>query len=296
MSPAPSGKTTNEQKDCPIFRLPPELRNKVYEYAFSEARPKQKTTTRLPIANPVEVIDLDDAPVLRPSNELLATCYIILAEARGVFVTAQRAFLASNNFQITLKKDWEGATTKTETATKPRATITHLRPQLLHLITRIVISVKENRYLDEVHLVRLTGNADENMLGWNFDKSLHRDDPTLTTNMSMAQATLETSRVVIVLGRLTGQLIRAFLSSFHLDQIGKYLEAARMFVKCTTMDRRELSKREIHMLDKLKELVIRQNSLSFHARATMKTTLLNAVLEHLCEQNGVQLKPHDALE
>jgi hypothetical protein len=152
--------TANEQEACPLFRLPPELRIEIYKYALSEAQPKQKTTTRLPVKSPIEVIDLDNVLTLRPSNKLLETCRMIHAEARGNFVAAQRAFWASNNFQITLKKDWGSATGD---CTKPRTIITHILPMQLNMIPRVVISVTESHSMGEFHLVRMIDSTYESV-------------------------------------------------------------------------------------------------------------------------------------
>jgi hypothetical protein len=59
-----------------------------------------------PTGKPFEVIDLNDAlGHIRPSNELLVTCRYIHTEARGIFVVAQRASWATNNFIIDLNDD-----------------------------------------------------------------------------------------------------------------------------------------------------------------------------------------------
>jgi hypothetical protein len=74
----------NEQTDSPLFRLPPELRNRIYAYTLSSNEPEvgKKSTTRLPLESPFEVIDLNDAlRYIRPSNEFLATCSYIYTEA-----------------------------------------------------------------------------------------------------------------------------------------------------------------------------------------------------------------------
>jgi len=61
------------------------------------------------------------------------------------------------------------------------------------------------------------------------------------------------------------------------------------------MGGRVLSLKQQRMLNQVKQLQIRQTSLSWYARAMIKTKLLNAVLEHLCEQYGARLKSHDTL-
>jgi hypothetical protein len=140
----------DEQKECPLFRLPAELRNKIYGYTLCQKEPQQKTTTRLPTESPLEVIDLNNALALRPSNELLSTCRYIHAEAHGIFIAEQRAFWADNNFLIDLRDDWGSATT--DDATVPIVEIPNLRTECINLIPKVVLSVKSGSHHDEYHL------------------------------------------------------------------------------------------------------------------------------------------------
>lgn len=82
---------TNNQNHCPLFALPPELRNRIYSYATSESEtespldlaPQNKGTQRTYRYNPnpdytehvsLEVVNLDYVSDVKPSNALLGTC------------------------------------------------------------------------------------------------------------------------------------------------------------------------------------------------------------------------------
>lgn len=279
--------TTHEQKDCPLFRLPPELRNKIYEYALSESQPVKKTTTRLPIADPIEVLDWDDAQDLRPSNALLATCRIIHAEARGIFVTAQRAFWASNNFLIVLKSDWEGAT---EAPTEPNVTITNLRPEYFSLMPRVVVAVRECEYLDEFHLVKL---GEHGKFAWDYERFLPHEDPRLKSGYQRMQALSEADEFDNVLGKITGSLVRAAASKFSVMELRTYAQSAKAYVRSTTTNFRDPSRIEQHMLSQMKRLMRRQNRSLKRDLAGAKMEVLSAVLQHLCDLHDVQLRPRD---
>jgi hypothetical protein len=153
MSSAPPSMRISEQRDSLFFRLPPELRTRVHENLLSGAQPMHRARTRLPIESPLEIIDLIDVPELRPSNNLLATCHLIHAEAYGVFAAAQRAFWTGNNFQITLKKHWTDLSVNA--ATEPQLTITLVASACFDLILEIVVAVRESPYTypDESYLI-----------------------------------------------------------------------------------------------------------------------------------------------
>jgi hypothetical protein len=148
--------TIDEQKECPLFRLPPELRNKIYAYTLHQKEPKQKTETRLPLESPLEVIDLNDATSLMPSNELLLTCRYFYTEAYSLFVAAQREFWKSNNFLVDLRDDWEDAASGD--AAKPRTDLINMPIEYFNEMQTVVVSVTHGSHHDEHHLMDRDGS------------------------------------------------------------------------------------------------------------------------------------------
>lgn len=91
----------NIQQDCPLFKLPPELRNDIYAYTFSPSV-SAPTNGHLP---PVE---LDKLAITAPSTALLATCRLVAQETVGIFRQGYTTFWKSHStFSITLSDDWE---------------------------------------------------------------------------------------------------------------------------------------------------------------------------------------------
>jgi hypothetical protein len=168
-----SATTMNEQTEFPLFRLPPELRNRIYAYTLCQKEPEQKTT-RLPAESPLEVVDLSDALTLRPSNKLLSTCRYIYAEAHGIFAAEQRAFWANNTFLIDMRDDWATATSDDDT--EPTVDIPNLRPEYINLIPKVVLSVKSGSHHDEYHL------TSRGQLAWRPEEAIFEESKSTTAN------------------------------------------------------------------------------------------------------------------
>jgi hypothetical protein len=78
----------DDQDKCPLFKLPPELRNAIYAYTIDHTDGQYGWIETQ--AGPK--ISLFNAKKCAPSNELLRTCRRAYAEGRGIFVGAQRDF------------------------------------------------------------------------------------------------------------------------------------------------------------------------------------------------------------
>lgn len=64
------------QAACPLFqKLPPEVRNQIYEYAFTTNKSRHKA--------------LVTAAIKRPDNNFLLTCQRVFAEANGIYQVAR---------------------------------------------------------------------------------------------------------------------------------------------------------------------------------------------------------------
>ena len=89
-----------DQSTCPLFRLPPELRNTIYTYvAYSKFSLPQFEWDE---EHNSPKLDLESAQPLTPSNELLRTCRSIYDESEGIFVRAKTQFWSDTTFTLTL--------------------------------------------------------------------------------------------------------------------------------------------------------------------------------------------------
>jgi hypothetical protein len=274
----------NEQKDCPLFRLPPELRNKIYAYTLCQKQPQQKTTTRLPIESPLEVIDLNNALTLRPSNELLATCRYIYAEAHGIFAAEQRAFWADNTFLIDLRDDWGSATTDDD-ATEPIVEIPNLHTECVNLIPKVILSVKSGSHHDEYHL-----NSREQFT-WRPERSI-LDGSTSTGFFDLREYfRLHEGFVGVVMvvvdtvrktcrGRGYGDFVRA----------NKYISSASRYVNIAAAGR-EVSKLEQHMLEGVQQKKEAVDAERREMRRYVRQATLSALVQHMHDRYNVQLRP-----
>lgn len=114
----------NDQKYCPLFKLPPELRNRIYSYATSQSEAKEKPReSELPLDksnqltyhdypfndrkdhHSLPVVSLNQLSDVKPSNALLGTCQRIHEEAGAMFAASQRAFRKTNAFLFDLDDD-----------------------------------------------------------------------------------------------------------------------------------------------------------------------------------------------
>ena len=91
-----------DQNTCPLFRLPPELRNTIYTYvAYSKFSLPQFEWDE---EHNSPKLDLKCAQPLAPSNELLKTCRSIYDESEGIFVRAKTQFWSDTTFTLVLPK------------------------------------------------------------------------------------------------------------------------------------------------------------------------------------------------
>lgn len=81
------------QAACPLFQqLPPEVRNQIYEYAFTTYKSRHKA--------------LVTAAIKRPDNNFLITCQRGFAEANGIYQVARTTYWEKSTFYLDrLSKD-----------------------------------------------------------------------------------------------------------------------------------------------------------------------------------------------
>ena len=141
------------QDTCTIFaKLPPELRNQIYEYAFTTDRSKHKA--------------LVTAPFKGPENNLLLTCQRIFVEASGIFEVARTAYWKKTTFYINLlSKDmyrWPSAC----------EIVGNLHDRELKLIRKIIINCDCGNAPGKWHLTKRRSS----MKGW-IATNLEADKP-----------------------------------------------------------------------------------------------------------------------
>lgn len=84
------GNPSNAQFDCPLFKLPPEIRNQIWELAFT---------------TPSSVDFVDACPL---SKALIMTCQRIHEETKRMYTHAARAYWSDTQFVVdVLEGDWE---------------------------------------------------------------------------------------------------------------------------------------------------------------------------------------------
>ncbi|KAK3629269.1 hypothetical protein LTR56_018156 [Elasticomyces elasticus] len=87
----------SDQSECKLFALPPELRNAIYELAFT-----------VHMEEPIELLS-----AIPPSNSFILTCRQIRDEAAGIYREACRSFWTTGHFVLTLDQDGKLVTAST---------------------------------------------------------------------------------------------------------------------------------------------------------------------------------------
>lgn len=117
-------KPEDDQKQCLLFKLPPELRNCIYSYATSQSEINNKPwESELPLGKGSQltynydpssdyndhqsfpVVNMNQLSEAKPSNALLGTCQRIHEEAKAMFAASQRTFWKSHALLIDLNND-----------------------------------------------------------------------------------------------------------------------------------------------------------------------------------------------
>lgn len=275
--------TADEQDNCTLFQLPPEIRNSIYTYALCQKQLDQVTTTRMPVDNPFEVINLEDAPYLRPSNELLATCQRIHDEARGIFVTEQRKFWASNNFQIDLGDDWEDSTDDDQV--KPLADINSLRHDYFNLMPRLVVSTTHGPYHYEHHLRQYSE------FGWVLGSNLSDNNLGVNDSLNVLRVQAEFSSLNAVIKGTQSVLLNILAGSSC--PVEKYLKSAVTYVNIAA-GRREPCWMEENLLEETTKAVIETKERREDKWVLFRRVVVDAVVQRLCHIHGVSQRPSGA--
>lgn len=145
------------QAACPLFeKLPPEIRNKIYECVFTS----QASTRR----------NLFTAVRKRPWSNLLLTCQRIFAEANGIYELARTSYWRENTFYFDILRN------NTFSRTSAQRIVDNLHDRELGLIQEIIVLCKFRRARAKW---RLTSRSD-NMHGWILTCPVARNKKTHT--------------------------------------------------------------------------------------------------------------------
>lgn len=107
------------QTDCPLLtKLPPELRNRIYEYVFTTDESMHK--------------DLVAARAQGPPSDLLLTCQRVFAETTGIYQVARTSYWRDTTFYVNRNNGQQ--------VPPVRDFIDDLQDRELDLIQRIIIS------------------------------------------------------------------------------------------------------------------------------------------------------------
>lgn len=98
----PTFDVRNKQEKSMLFRLPAELRNKVYALALGP----NYSDTCIRTHSSSTIVDLEQASAAKPTRALLISCSRIYNEAHDISIQAQRDFWKTNTFFVELRQDW----------------------------------------------------------------------------------------------------------------------------------------------------------------------------------------------
>lgn len=277
---------TNQQKDCPLFYLPAELRNLVYKYALSINTPPHRIVSRLPVESPVELIDLHDAANLRPTNELLISCRKVYREARDMFVAAQREFWANNAFLIQLKEDWEDIS---DEATRLPSRRLHWSDEHFNVIPRIVIYVRTRSWDFECHLLNCPHSKFE------IDMDPYNIDTRMTYSMDELAAFHEERLKADEVARLVERVYQKAFSGKAVVKTfmcaAKYGRSANEYIRAHSPRQQEVSRTQMHMLRRLDGVLQRIRDQFQDTVKPLRQRLVLAVLTDMIARYGVQMRP-----
>lgn len=125
----------NPQMICPIFRLPPELRNDIYKYTFGQQACGVQGWDGIHDCPEIDLFSACSAAPF-PAAALLRSCRLLHHESKRIFHKMQNEFWSNSTFIIPLNKMSPYSTSK--------ACPEKLRNEHFDMISRINIEVNRN--------------------------------------------------------------------------------------------------------------------------------------------------------
>ncbi|GAB7330068.1 hypothetical protein MBLNU13_g01747t1 [Cladosporium sp. NU13] len=291
---------TDEQKHCPQFKLPPELRNGIYSYATSQNEVDKKPRgSELPLDSgdqltyhddPSEnykdhhslpVVNLSQISDVKPSNALLDTCQRIYEEARAMFAVSQRTFWKSHAFRFDLDNDWiDGASAAKEIVARLYAGQIGSMPKF-----SVICTTRGCRHTSHLLEDDLEMTDEELNEGYPTDCGFYYSDCSHTGNLSLAELRLRSNDLGMnLMSSITrGPFLEAHDMKRHSartrSQIVAYEKTANTYLSFATRDR-ELSRIEDHAILRWKEERTRFLRKLESQHVNMKRLMLAGVLQH----------------
>lgn len=201
---------TNSQTSSPLFKLPPELRNTIYVYVFTQSEDNDDSppSDNLGVSKPVDLYNVEK---IAPSGAFLLSCRLTLTEGQSLFLQAQRDFWKENIFSIELREDWSDATAMPEPKTL------RLREEQVNSIQTLFVVVRASGTTRKFAFTSFP-------CAWVLDADLSECDPAdlSAVRRGVAEDMRQTSISLNKLGRRLGR------ASTYLDSVLTNINFATM--------------------------------------------------------------------
>jgi hypothetical protein len=143
------------QAECPLLaKLPPELRNHIYEYVFTSERSSRQ--------------NLYTATMSRPWSNLILTCQRIFAETKGIYEVARTSYWGENTFYVNRLRE------NLSTWPSAQQVVNKLHDRELNLIREIIIVCRFEYARREWRL----NSRSDSMHGWILTSPLSTNNNT----------------------------------------------------------------------------------------------------------------------
>lgn len=294
---------TDEQKHCLLFKLPPELRNRIYSHATSQSEAKQKPLdSELPLDNsnqltyhddPSEnygnhhslpVVELSQISDVKPSNALLGTCQRIYGEARAMFVESQHTFWRTHAFLFDLDND------HIDGAPAAKEILARLHAGQIGSMPKFSVVFTTGGCLHTFHFLEddLEMTNEELNEGHPGDCGFYYSGCSHTGDLSLAELRLRSNDLGMdLLSSMTsGPFLEAHDMKRHSARtrrrIAAYEKTANAYLSIATRDR-ELSRIENHAMLRWREERMRFMRKLESQHVNMKRLMLTGVIQHFCD-------------
>lgn len=295
----------DDQKQSLLFKLPPELRNRICSYVTGQSEAEKKPPeSRPPLDNSnqrtwhydpsgnykdhnsLPVVSLNQISDVRPSNALLGTCQCIYDEARAMFVAAQHTFWNTHSFLFDFHDDStdDGVSTAQEI-------VSRLHARQIDAMPKFTVMIKLKGCLHTFHFIEDDIEMTEDQVdegyqpncGFISGGSSHTGDLS-RWELRMRRGNLSSNLWSSVLEK-DGPCVQAYYMKRYAkrarNRIAAYEKSAEAYLSIASRGR-ELSKIEDHAMLRWKAERVRFTRELESQQVSMKRLMLNAVIEHLC--------------
>jgi len=294
---------TDEQKHCLLFKLPPELRNRIYSYATSQSEAKQKPGgSDLPLDNSnqltyhddpsknygdhqsLPLVNLSQILDVKPSNALLGTCQRIYGEARAMFTASQHTFWRTHAFVFDLDNDRIGG------ALAAKEILARLHARQIGSMPRFSVVFTTRGCLHTFHFLEGDLKMTDEELNEEYptDCGFYYSGSSHTGDFSLAELRLRSNDLGmdLMFSITSGPFLEAHDMKRHLartwSRIAAYENTADAYLSITTRDR-ELSRIENHAMLRWQKERMRFLREWESQHVDMKRLMLTGVIQHFCE-------------